>query len=922
MTSKFSFKAYRLPAALLVAWALLFPLSAGSAQAAPGTIESITVQGLFRMTPAAFRHALEIEEGDAFDRERILTRYRYLWDLGLFNDITISAEDAPEGGKALIIVVEERPVLTSVTYEDNKVATRTQIEDALAERKMSIELGKPLDRKQLGDVAAAIRDLLGSKGHLDSAVDYRVERATETSRSVYFTIKPGRKTRIREIQFTGNEVFKDRQLKDQLELTQEYQWYWPWSQKNLYHPLKWDQDVGKIRELYQNWGYLDVELRAPVVEVLKDSDDDKKKKKKRRGDDSEESEETATADANGVAANGHPVADGAAADSSVDDGAERPSKPKKDPARKQRKKLAKIQERLDGEDLDLDERQDLLEKKSKIEKKIRKKEANAESPGRRWVRLVVPVVEGEQYKVGDITFSGNSVLTEDQVRSQIPLAAGGIFNNGALDFGVDVLSRSYANKGHLYANVVRRIQRREDEAVADVHIEIDEDEPYYVDHIEFVGNTSTQDRVLRREVQLIEGQLFNRSAIDLSRIKLNQLGYVLSQEDPVVEPVEGEQRVNVKFAVQEQGRNEIQIGGGYSGIDGAFFSGVYSTRNFLGRGQVLSTALQIGGRSNRYQLSFTEPWFLNRPYNLGFSIFRRDVDFGDTLRSTSEGGGIIFGKLLGRFGQVQVGYNYERVESSSSAFTVAGTQLSQSASNEISSLTPVYRYNTVNNPYRPSSGTQFNASLQIAGGPLGGDTSFIKPILSYTTYKRTGRRGFMAFNSRLGFVTEWDRGSSLNSQNVFGIPRFQRFWIGGDTQGPRVFEIRTITPLRYVLLDDNGAIDRVIGDPRNIPVEQLANLDGVPVLLEVGGDRFWMTQLEWVYPFNEQVDVALFADAGDVLFEDTSFGFDTFRASAGIELRFHLPVFPVPLRLIYGVPIRKLEDDDTGAFQFSIGRSF
>ena len=126
------------------------------------------------------------------------------------------------------------------------------------------------------------------------------------------------------------------------------------------------------------------------------------------------------------------------------------------------------------------------------------------------------------------------------------------------------------------------------------------------------------------------------------------MGYFQIPDEPVIEPVEDDNQVNVLFRGEEQGRNEIQIGGGYSGLDGAFFNGVYSTRNFMGRGQIVSAALQIGGRASRYQLSFQEPWFLNRPLLFGFSVFRRDIDYGSSLRSTSTGGGLILGKRLTR----------------------------------------------------------------------------------------------------------------------------------------------------------------------------------------------------------------------------------------------------------------------------------
>lgn len=853
--------------------ALLWPCVVVAQQ---GTIEDIKVLGLFRMSEEAFLHALRVQKGDAYDETVLRGRFKSLWGLGLFDDIVLESENAPGGGKALVIKVKERPVLTSVTYEDNSVATRTSIEDRLAERGIALKLGKPIDMGTIFYAETIIRDLLAEKGHLNSEVDSEVRKITETSRAVHFFITGGGKTRIRKIEFTGNEVLSNRKLKGFLQLTQERKWYWPWSAKNLYHPVKWDQDASGIGDAYQNRGYLDVQVRTPIVEVT-ESKKGSKSEPEQPGPDAPPTETPP---------------DRAALDELTP---------------KQQERLAK-KERKEAEQ---------ARKKEKKAKKVK-----------RWVRLTVPIVEGPQYTLGEITITGNEVFPSNVLRAGIPLKAGATLFNDGLEYGVDRIRRLYEDRGHLYANVVRRIQRHEDEYVADVEVSIDEDRPYVVGRIDFAGNSSTRDNVLRREVLLAEGDLFSRSALDVSKAKINQLGYFQVPEDPAIQPEEDEGRVKVTFAGEEQGRNEIQVGGGYSGIDGAFFNGVYSTRNFLGRGQVVSVALQLGGRSNRYQVSFQEPWFLNRPYRLGFSLFRTDVDFGSSLRSTSTGAGVLLGKRLGRFANIDVGYNWRSVDSRT-VLTATGAvdQLTSiTTQTEVSSLTPVYNSSTINNPYRPTAGRQFTVSFQIAGGPFGGDTSFLKPIITFTKYRRAFGRSFIALHLQGGMVREWQGGSIVTGSNIQGIPRFERFWLGGDTLGPRIFETRSITPLRYVILRE-GQIFDVIKDPRFLPIGDdpnngLVDSGGLPVLIEAGGDRFFLFQTEYVIPLNEQVEVAAFLDVGDALFEDQSFNFETTRVSAGLEVRFHLPIFPVPLRLIYGVPVREITGDRTSNFTFSIGRSF
>ena len=838
--------------------ALLSAVVCVTAVAQEGTVEDIQLQGLRRMSPEAFLHALGIERGDPYDVLVVRQRFRALWVLGLFNDITMETERGPAGGTVLVIKVDERPVLSAVTYQENKVVTRTAIEDRLRERDLTLRLGKPIDMGAVFFAQTAIRDLLAEKGHLDPSVTVDVSNVTETTRGVHFGIVPGGKTRIRSIDFTGNEVLSDGRLKGELKLTQESKWYWPWSSKSLYHPAKWDQDAGGLRDLYQSRGHLDVEIRPPIVTV--EAQDPPKKAPE------------AVADAP------PPVAtepDGASGET---------PKAEAKRARKAEKKREKDDKR------------------------------------KTWVALQVPVVEGPQYTLGTVTVHGATVVSEATIRKAIPLQEGDVLDNGKLKGAIDQITKAYENRGHLYAQVVRRIERREGQNVADVAVQIDEDKPYHVARIDFTGNTSTRDVVLRREVLLAEGDLFNRTALDLSKAKINQLGYYEITGEPTVEPIEGESRVNVRFAGEERGRNEIQIGGGYSGVDGAFFNGVYSTRNFLGRGQIVSVAMQIGGRSNRFQISFQEPWFLNRPYRFGASLFRQDVDYGSTLTSTSSGAGLVLGKRLRRFGSLDLSYRFQDV-TSESVLVGGTTPTTITTTTTVSSLTPLYTFTTINNPYRPTRGRSLTTSLQIAGGPLGGDTSFLKPILTFIGYRRSFDRSMFALHAQVGAVREWQGGSALTGSNIEGVPRFERFWLGGETLGPRVFETRSITPLRYVELQDGIIVD-VLGDPRFVSVDDLVTSGGIPVLVEIGGDRFFLVQLEHVFSMNEQVEVAAFVDAGDALAEDQSLNLDTLRVSAGIELRFHLPIFPVPLRLIYGVPIQELTSDRTSNFTFSIGRSF
>jgi outer membrane protein assembly complex protein YaeT len=862
-------------------WALLLapPLLAQT-----GTVEDVLVTGLNRMTREAFLHAFGVRPGEPYDRKQVLRGYRNLWDLGLFDDLVIETETGQKGGTVLVVKLTERPVLSSVDYEDNKVLTRTAIEDRLKERKASLDLGKPLSLKNVAAAEQIIRDMLGEKGFLAAEVSHRIDEITKTSRGVRFTIRPGGKTRIDAIEFVGNNVFSDGRLRNELKLNAPTHWYYPWSGKSLYHPLKWDQDANKLRELYQNNGYLDVEIRPPVVEVEKET--------VKGGTVPPLAEPPPAEPPPDEPPPGEPSAEATARDEAAAAG--------EPTGTRAERKAAKAEE--------------------KARKKAEKEERENAPRVKRLVTLTVPIVEGRQYRLGEIKTQGNTVLSETMILASIPLRPGDVLREGVLKSAVEGIARAYNDRGYLYATAVRQIKRRpEGEAVADVIIEVNEDRPYYVSRIQFSGNTSTQDKVLRREMMINEGELFSKSKLDLSKYKINQLGYFEVTDEPIIQPVEGQDRVNVVLAGEEKGRNEIQVGGGYSGTDGAFFTGYYSTRNFLGRGQIFSAYMQLGGSANRYSIQFVEPWFMNRPYTAGFSLFRRDVDYGGNLRSSGRGGGIVLGRPVSRFGRVNLNYNYETVTSTSNFSNTEAT-------NRISSITPQYQVNKLDDYYRPRRGYLASVEGMLAGDFLGGDTAFLKPMLNYTGFRKAWGRSLFAFHGQLGMIRTFGEGSADSAANVYGVPRVQRFWLGGDTQGPRIFETRSITPLRYVKLDEFGLFVEATADPRGRLVSDFDRNGDLILdqrdLVELGGDRFFLLQGEYVLPFKGPAEVAAFVDVGNTLFEDQSWTLENARVAVGVELRFYLPVFPVPLRLIFGTPVRSFPGDRYGTFTFSIGKSF
>jgi outer membrane protein insertion porin family len=478
-----------------------------------------------------------------------------------------------------------------------------------------------------------------------------------------------------------------------------------------------------------------------------------------------------------------------------------------------------------------------------------------------------------------------------------------------------IIRNVYGRRGYVYVAVTRRIERKEGQFVADVVITIDEDKAYTVRQIDFAGNSTTNDEVLRREFNVAEGDVLDRGMLDRSMQKLQQLGYWVPAEEPTLAPVEGTDQVDVIVRGEEQSRNEVQVGGGYSELEGAFFLASYQTRNFLGRGETLGLNLSVGGRSNQAALNFVEPWLFGKPITLGLSIFRRSYDFGvardiqgntQNLNQAGTGGSLTVGRRLGDFTQLSLIWSFEQVEAStidlSAQFATTETVLS--------TITPVFNYKRVNNYLRPTYGYELSVLPTISLKALGSDLDYFKPRLAGTIYRPLGPRFFLAAHGELAWIWPF-REVERTPGYVDGVPRFQRYFIGGDIIGPRIFETRTISPVRFIVQLDQD------GDP-------IVNPSGNPqvALAQVGGSKMALAQFEAGVLIGKTATLVGFFDTGGSYDNGVDINWDQARASAGFEFRVFLPVFQAPIRLIYGWPIKEQPFDQTSQFQFSIGLPF
>jgi outer membrane protein insertion porin family len=779
-------------------------------------IIGIRVVGYQTVTPDTIAHYLGIKAGDPYDAEKIRERFHALWEVGLLENLAIEAERSP-AGVTLVITIEERPVVQSVEFEGNKKVSSSQIRDRLKEENSEVRVGGPLSVRDIAKARTKIADYYLQQGYRSASVAYRIEDVSKTEKKVIFEIDEGDKVKIESIEFEGNTVLSDGQLKGVMKDTKTANLFRTLSEKTVWNQANYEADVELIKQLYWARGYKDVVVKDPVVEPFP-----------------------------------------------VD-----PSKP----------------------------------------------------DGKRRVKIKIPVVEGDQFFVNDLKVvrveqngqpadpPDQFVLPSGALRNEFStLTPGSVLNRDLIVEALGRIETRYRARGYIYWYGNPQYKEVGDHKV-DVEVQLYEGDKFYLGRLEVKGNSVTRDKVIRRQFALDEGDVLNMEAVKASLLKLQQLGYFKITEEPDFSVRPQEKKVDITIKGAEASKNEIQFGAGYSALDGFFGQFSFQTRNFLGRGEILGAAAQIGKISTYYDLSYTIPWWLDKNQSVGLSIYSRDVEYIN-IEESRQGFSLLYGKGLGLFSQGSLLFQWEDVLAK---YPVTGAPVPPGqppppttltdVTGRTSSITPGFRYDSRNDPMDPNRGWSMYGSVQLAGEFLGGNVSFVKPLLGYTRYVYIPflRNSYVGLNIEGGYVDTFSDSE---------LPVFERFQLGGE-QSLRGFRAGAVIPLT--------AEDRVFTD-------QFGRI--------LGGNKYFVLNLEYTFLSVGPAKLLIFTDIGNTYHESQSFDVTVFRQSVGAELRVFLPIFQAPLRFIYswnldpktpidqfGFPLGAYEERKSG-FDFSIGRTF
>ncbi len=519
---------------------------------------------------------------------------------------------------------------------------------------------------------------------------------------------------------------------------------------------------------------------------------------------------------------------------------------------------------------------------------------------RRSFYITFTVDEGAKYNFGKVEIESSiRELPAASLRPSVKIKSGDLYNADLIQKAIDALTNAAGTKGYAFAEVHPRIARDRDKKTIDVILKIDQGPRVYIEKINIVGNARTLDKVIRREFRLVEGDAFNRVLVDRSRTRIRGLGFF---KDVTIKQSPGSQpdRTNLTVTVAEQSTGSVSLGAGYSSTSSFVGEFSYTEQNLFGRGQYLRASIQLSSISKQYQLSFTEPYFLDRPLSAGIDLYKVVTDYeqadyeGDTTAA-----GIRFGFPTSEYGSVGLRYTYkiDRI----TPFTGAPLEV-QLASGETktSLLGYSFVYNTLDDPIKPTKGVVFSFSQEFAG--LGGSLKYVRTQGSIGAYHPVLWDQFVgSFSLQTGYITGYDGQT---------IPIQERFFKGGDTF--RGFAQAGVGPRDITVSGDNGAVGGnffVIGTAQLKLPGFLPDSYGVETALF--SDFGTVGHLDAIVPNNCAPDPTTHVISGCI--KDNL----AMRASAGLAVAWKSPFGPITIDL--GIPFLKTSYDRSQIIYFSAG---
>ncbi|MBW2092318.1 MAG: outer membrane protein assembly factor BamA [Deltaproteobacteria bacterium] len=490
--------------------------------------------------------------------------------------------------------------------------------------------------------------------------------------------------------------------------------------------------------------------------------------------------------------------------------------------------------------------------------------------------------EGPQYKVGQVSFSGDLIETEEKLFSLIEIHKQPFFNREIVQKDIQKINSVYTSHGYAYAAVSPMLREHEDTFKVDIDFKITKNRLVYIERIEIVGNSKTRDKVIRREFKINEGDLFSTEGLRKSAMNLNRLGYF---SDVRFSQAKGsaDDKLNIKVEVVEQPTGAFSIGAGYSSYNKVFGVFQISQNNFRGKGQRIQFQGNIGARSSEYMISFIEPWLWDIPLLAGFDVYNQTREYYDYDKDAT-GGIVRLGYPIMDYVRLSGRYKYEDADIKNITEGASMKLEAMEGNWKTSSIAATIRRDTRNRFFNPTSGSDNSLTVEYAGGLLGGTSYFTKYILNSGWFFPLpwGDEHVFFVRGKLGYIQERSGGR---------VPIFEKFVLGG-INSLRGFNWGAIGPQD----PDTGTV--------------------------LGGSKMILFNLEYIFPLIKDAGLmgVIFFDTGNAFDFDESIDLGNLRKSAGAGLRFYSPLGP--LRLEWGYVLDPKPGEKRSTWEFTIGTFF
>ncbi len=489
--------------------------------------------------------------------------------------------------------------------------------------------------------------------------------------------------------------------------------------------------------------------------------------------------------------------------------------------------------------------------------------------------IVIEIDEGSQYQVGKVNVSGDLMFPEEKLLEMIKIKSGDVFSRSELHDNILALTDLYADRGYAYANVTPLTSKNKNQLLIDLNFEIDQGVKVFVERIDISGNSKTRDKVIRREIPLVEGNEFSARGVKETKRRVTNLGY-FDEVNVTKKTGSDESKTIIDVAVVERPTGTFSIGAGYSSADKLMAQGSLSQDNFMGYGVRLELSGSFGASSTTYSLGISDSHFLDTDWTVGGQVYKTEKEY-DEYDEYRTGGSLRAGHPVTRNSKAYLTYRYEQQEILNISPYASLWVQEQEGESVLSSITTEWVRNSTDFYQNPSRGGITKVSLEYAG--LGGTEDFVKSIVNHRHFFPLFWGTVFSVRGEAGYVR-----STIDEE----VSVTERFFLGG---------IKTIRGF------SNREVGPKVGDDY------------------VGGEKMVYFNYEFLFPISDDLGLqgVLFYDVGNA-WRAGDQNYSDVRSSVGAGVRWRSPLGP--LRFEWGYNLDKREGEDQSVFEFTIGKAF